>query len=72
MSRQVFATGRAVPAAPEQIFAPPADPARHVELDGSGTVRRLVAGRGPMQLGSKFTMAMKAFGVPHRITSKVV
>ena len=72
MSKQLFTASRVVPAAPEEIFALLADPARHVEMDGSGTVQRLVAGRGPMQLGSKFTMAMKAFGVPYRITSRVV
>ncbi|MCE2524806.1 MAG: SRPBCC family protein [Acidimicrobiia bacterium] len=72
MSKQLFTASRVVPAAPEEIFALLADPARHVEMDGSGTVQRLVAGRGPMQLGSKFTMAMKAFGVPYWITSRVV
>ena len=72
MSKRLFTAERVVPAAPEEIFALLADPARHVEIDGSGTVQRLVAGKGPMQLGSKFTMAMKAFGVPYRITSKVV
>lgn len=72
MSKRLFTADRVVPAAPEEIFALLADPARHVEIDGSGTVQRLVAGRGPMQLGSKFTMAMKAFGVPYRITNKVV
>ena len=72
MSKRLFTASRVVPAAPEEIFALLADPARHVEMDGSGTVQRLVAGRGPMQLGSEFTMAMRAFGFPYRITSKVV
>ena len=72
MSKRLFTASRVVPAAPEEIFALLADPARHVEMDGSGTVQRLVAGRGPMHLGSEFTMAMKAFGFPYRITSKVV
>ena len=72
MSKQLFTASRVVPAAPEEIFALLADPARHVEMDGSGTVQRLVAGRGPMKLGAEFTMAMKAFGVPYRITSRVV
>ena len=72
MGKRLFTAGRVVPAAPEEIFALLADPARHVELDGSGTVQRLVAGSGPMQLGSEFTMAMKAFGFRYRMTSKVV
>ena len=72
MSKRLFTASRVVPAAPEEIFALLADPARHVEMDGSGTVQRLVAGRGPMQLGSEFTMAMKAFGLRYRMTSRVV
>ena len=72
MSKRLFTASRVVPAAPEEIFALLADPARHVEMDGSGTVQRLVAGRGPMRLGSEFTMAMKAFGFRYRMTSEVV
>ena len=72
MSKQLFTASRVVPAAPEEIFALLADPARHVEIDGSGTVQRLVTGRGSMQLGSEFTMVMKALGLPYRMTSKVV
>ena len=72
MSKRLFTASRVVPAAPEEIFALLADPARHAEIDGSGTLQRLVAGQGPMKLGSKFTIAMKAYGFPYRITSKVV
>ncbi|MDE0654657.1 MAG: SRPBCC family protein [bacterium] len=72
MSKRLFTASRVVPAAAEEIFALLADPARHVEVDGSGTVQRLVAGRGPMSLGSEFTMVQKAFGVTYRITSRVV
>ena len=72
MSKRLFTASRVVPAAPEEIFALLADPARHAEIDGSGTLQRLVAGEGPMKLGSKFTIAMKAYGFPYRITNKVV
>ena len=72
MSKRLFTASRVVPAAPEEIFALLADPARHAEIDGSGTLQRLVAGQGSMELGSKFTIAMKAYGFPYRITSKVV
>lgn len=72
MSKRLFTASRVVPAAPEEIFALLADPARHAEIDGSGTLQRLVAGQGSMKLGSKFTIAMKAYGFPYRITSKVV
>ena len=72
MSKRLFTASRVVPAAPEEIFALLADPARHVEIDGSGTLQRLIKGQGTMQLGSKFSIAMKANGVPYRVTSKVV
>ena len=72
MSKRLFTASRLVPAAPEEIFALLADPARHVEIDGSGTVQRLVTDRGSMQLGSEFTMVMKVLGLPYRMTSKVV
>lgn len=72
MSNRLFTASRVVPTAPEEIFALLADPARHVEIDGSGTLQRLIAGQGSMRLGSKFTIGMKAYGFPYRVTSKVV
>lgn len=72
MSKRLFTASRVVPSAPEEIFALLADPARHVEIDGSGTLQRLIDGQGPMQLGAKFRIAMKAYGFPYRVTSKVV
>jgi hypothetical protein len=57
--------------APE-IFALVADPHRHPELDGSGTIRHAPV-TGPRQLsaGATFTVAMKQYGVPYKITSTV-
>jgi hypothetical protein len=63
----------AVVAAPAQeIFDLLADPARHAEIDGSGTVQGSRVG-GPERLapGAKFGMSMK-LGVPYRITNEVV
>ncbi len=55
-----------------QIFALVADPRRHPELDGSGTVRdSAVAGPDRLSVGSSFTVGMRAYGVPYKITSKV-
>jgi hypothetical protein len=48
-----------------------ADPRRHHELDGSGTVRDNVRGPAPLTLGAKFSTKMKMFGAPYRITSTV-
>lgn len=59
-----------VAAAPQAIFELLADPARHPELDGSGTVREAV---GPSRLheGARFGMKMR-MGLPYRITNTVV
>ena len=61
-----------VDATPAEVFDLLADPRRHHEIDGSGTVReaRLSA---PERLtpGAKFGMKMK-YGVPYRMTNTVV
>ncbi|RVW09129.1 dimethyladenosine transferase [Prescottella agglutinans] len=54
------------------VFDLIADPRRHHELDGSGTVRHTVAGPDRLDEGATFTVAMKMFGAPYRITSRVV
>ena len=53
------------------IFALLADPSRHHEIDGSGTVRDAKAGSQQLQLGSKFGMSMKA-GLPYSMVSEVI
>ena len=53
------------------LFAILADPHRHHEVDGSGSVRSNVTGPHAVKLGDSFTVGMKMFGVPYRITSKV-
>jgi hypothetical protein len=53
------------------IFALIVDPHRHHEIDGSGTVRDVeVKGPRRLQQGEKFTVGMKQFGLPYKITSK--
>jgi uncharacterized protein YndB with AHSA1/START domain len=54
------------------VFALIADPHRHPELDGSGTVRDTDV-KGPHRLGQgdKFTVGMTQYGLPYKITSKV-
>ena len=67
VARQVLVR---VPAA--EVFALVADPYRHPELDGSGTVRPGPV-RGPRLLsaGARFTVGMRQYGVPYKITSTV-
>jgi uncharacterized protein YndB with AHSA1/START domain len=70
-ARQISAT-RIVAADPQTIFDLLADPTRHCEIDGSGTVRSAQPG-GParLSLGAQFGMSMK-MGAPYKITNTVV
>jgi Polyketide cyclase / dehydrase and lipid transport len=59
----------AAPAA--ELYAFAADPRRHGELDGSGTVRDNIEVPAELVVGSKFSTAMKVLGVPYKIVSTV-
>ncbi len=54
-----------------EIFDIVADPHRHGELDGSGTVMDTVTGPQRLAKDAKFSVQMKQHGVPYRITSTV-
>jgi uncharacterized protein YndB with AHSA1/START domain len=60
-----------VSAPPEAVFALLANPHRHHEFDGSGTVRRAVSAPQQLTLGARFGMDMKT-RLPYRITNRVV
>ena len=60
-----------VAAPPDAVFALLADPRRHHEIDGSGSVRHAVSGSRRLQLGDRFGMRMR-IGLPYRITNRVV
>jgi uncharacterized protein YndB with AHSA1/START domain len=62
---------RVIPATPEAIFALIADPRRHHEIDGSGTVRDAKKVPAELKLGAKFGMSMK-LGVPYSMVSTVI
>lgn len=70
-SSDVETVERTIPAPAATIFALLADPSRHHEIDGSGTVRDAKAGSQQLQLGSKFGMSMKA-GLPYSMVSEVI
>lgn len=57
----------AAPAA--ELYAMAADPRRHHELDGSGTVRGNLKVPPEVVEGCKFSTSMKMMGVPYRVTS---
>ncbi|MDQ1673651.1 MAG: hypothetical protein QOC98_2213 [Frankiaceae bacterium] len=60
-----------VHAAPEQIFALLAEPRRHPDFDGSGTVKAAVRGPQRLTLGARFGMRMR-IGLPYLIRNRVV
>lgn len=70
MSRSVSRSA-VVAAPPQEVFALLADPRRHAEIDGSGTVRSALAGPERLAPGATFGMRMR-LGVPYVIRNEVV
>lgn len=68
--RQV-ARSAVVDADAAELFDQLADPRRHGDLDGSGTVLGAVSGPDRLGLGDRFTVSMRMYGFPYRITSRV-
>jgi uncharacterized protein YndB with AHSA1/START domain len=62
---------RIIPAPAAAIFALLTDPARHRDIDGSGTVRDVKGDTSRLSLGSVFGMSMK-LGIPYSMVSTVV
>ncbi|GAA4806649.1 SRPBCC family protein [Actinomycetospora chlora] len=60
-----------VDAPPATVFELLADPRRHPDLDGSGTVRSAISGPARLSLGSRFGVGMR-LRLPYRITNTVV
>lgn len=60
-----------IDASPAELFDLVADPRRHGELDGSGTVHGIVSGPNRLTDGATFSVRMTKFGLPYRITSTV-
>lgn len=69
---KIVKVSRVIPAEPQAIFDLLADPRRHAEIDGSGTVKAArTSAPERLTLGSKFGMDMR-LKVPYRITNEVV
>jgi Polyketide cyclase / dehydrase and lipid transport len=69
---EIAESTRIVPASADDIFELLATPARHSEIDGSGTVRGTQRGTPVrLALGTKFGMHMR-FGAPYKILNEVV
>ena len=67
----VVTVERVISAPPEKIFDLLADPSRHREIDGSGTVRDPDGGSQRLALGSTFNMKMK-MGIPYTMVNTVI
>lgn len=52
-----------------ELFRMLANPHRHHEADGSGTVKPTVIGPRELQTGDRFRVSMSMFGMPYAITS---
>lgn len=71
MSRWVESVERKIPAPAERVFEVVADPRRHKDIDGSGTVREATDLPDRLALGSTFGMNME-YGGTYTMTSKVI
>ena len=67
----VVSVERVIPFPPEAIFALIADPSRHPEIDGSGSVRQAKGEPQRLRLGSRFGMSMR-LGIPYGTVNTVV
>ena len=70
-AKDVETVERVIPAPPEKIFELLADPKRHTDIDGSGSVKDPKGETERLKLGSKFGMHMK-IGVPYSMESTVI
>jgi uncharacterized protein YndB with AHSA1/START domain len=59
ISGRTVSASTVVAAPPDEVFALLANPHRHHEFDGSGTVRGAVSGPERLALGDRFGMSMK-------------
>lgn len=69
--QHVVAFTARVQAPAREIFALVADPHRHHEFDGSGTVQSRAVGPHRLRRGDRFSVHMKVFGVPYRLPLRV-
>ena len=67
----VVSVQRVIPATPDAVFDLLADPDRHHDIDGSGTVVAAKEGSQRLALGSRFGMSMK-MGLPYSMVSEVI
>jgi uncharacterized protein YndB with AHSA1/START domain len=69
---QTVSVRTTIAAPPSVVFAIVSDPHQHPRIDGSGSVRGLIDGPDRLERGASFGVSMKLFGVPYKITNRVV
>ena len=72
MTDKHVAESTTIAALPEVVFAIIADPRQHARIDGSGSVRETIEGPERLSRGATFGVAMKLFGLPYKISNRVV
>jgi len=73
MTDQLISASTTVDAPPSTVFAILSDPRQHSRIDGSGSVGTVIEGPDQVQAkGETFTVHMKLFGVPYKITNRIV
>lgn len=72
MTEQTVSARTTIAATPDVVFAIVADPHQHPRIDGSGSVRAVVDGPERLEKGATFHVSMKLFGLPYKISNKVV
>lgn len=68
----VVAFSAEIPATAEEIYALVADPHRHHEVDGSGTVQSRAVGPHELRTGDRFSVRMRVFGIPYQLPLRVL
>ncbi|EXF24606.1 dimethyladenosine transferase [Nesterenkonia sp. AN1] len=71
LGKHVVAFSAEVAAPAQEIFALVADPHRHHEIDGSGTVQNQATGPHRLSTGDRFSVRMRVFGIPYRLRLRV-
>ena len=71
MDSDTITVERTIAAPPAEVFSLLSDAAKHVEFDGSGTVRGTRQTSRPLALGTRFGMAMHQ-GFGYRTSNEVV
>jgi uncharacterized protein YndB with AHSA1/START domain len=72
MDDRLVSVSTTVAAPPHVVFDIVADPRQHPRIDGSGSVRGAVTGPARLAEGAAFGVDMRLFGVPYRISNRVV